>query len=66
MSTDTMEELTNDDVIRLVGAGVSSFAITTKISHSVANFDTSVDALVKLGEAGVPGDVIDAMIEECI
>lgn len=59
-----MEELTNADVIRLVDAGVSSFAIRTKIANSIPNFDVSVDALVELGHKDVPGDVIDVMIEE--
>ena len=66
MSDGTVEEITNEDVIRLVAAGVSPFAIRTKIENSVPNFDVSVDALVELGQNGVSGDVIDAMIGESV
>ena len=45
--------LTNQDIIKLVKAKFSDDLIIQKIAHSKTRFDTSVDGLVALREAGV-------------
>ena len=45
--------LTNQDIIKLVNAKLSDDLIIQKIAHSKTRFDTSVDGLVALREAGV-------------
>src|ERR1039457_829339 len=45
--------LTNQDIIKLVKAKLSDDLIIQKIAHSKTRFDTSVDGLVALREAGV-------------
>jgi hypothetical protein len=54
-------ELTNNDVVKMVKAKLGDGIILSKIKTSACNFDTSVDALVKLKEAGVSDPVIQAM-----
>jgi hypothetical protein len=54
--------LDNTDIIRMVKAGLSSDVILAKIESSETAFDTATDALVHLGEAKVPDDVIKAMM----
>lgn len=56
------EVLTNDDVVKLVKAGLSPSTIEVKIQTSQTAFDTSTDALVVLAKEGVPDSVIRAMI----
>ena len=55
--------LTNEDVIKLVKAGLPSAVVLAKISSSRTDFDTSVDALVALSAEGIPADVLTAMAE---
>ena len=55
--------LTNDDVIKLVKAGLPPGVIVAKISSSPTDFDTSVDALLALSGEGIPADVLTAMAE---
>jgi len=57
-----LSTLGNDDVVRLVKAGLSAETIEAKIGASETSFDISTDALVKLAEAGVPDRVIQKMI----
>ena len=57
------DPLTNDDVVRLVTAGLGEAVIVAKIEGSATSFDTSVDALVALSQAGVDDDVIAAMVK---
>ena len=57
--TDT---LTNEGVLKLLKVGLQSDVIITKIRTSAVKFDVSTDALIKLNSAGVPGDIIQAMI----
>jgi hypothetical protein len=57
------EIMTNDEVISLVKAGLSSSIIINKIRTSKSNFDVSTDALIKLKKAGVSDDVLTAMQE---
>jgi hypothetical protein len=54
--------MTNRSVIRLVQAKVSDDIIISKIKSSKTHFDTSVDGLVALKNAGVSDHVIDAMV----
>ena len=56
------EPLTNDDVIKLVGAGLTQDTIETKIFNSATEFRTDADALIDLTRAGVPDRVVRAMI----
>ena len=55
--------LTNEDIARLTKAGLSAEVIIAKIGSSPTDFDTSVDQLVALGEAGVDNSVIAAMVK---
>jgi hypothetical protein len=55
------EVITNGDVVKMVKAKLGDSIIISKIKSSACNFDTSVDALVKLKEAGVSDAVIQAM-----
>jgi hypothetical protein len=54
--------MTNQDVIRLVKAGLSEELIIAKISKSKTKFDTSVDGLVALKQAGVSDRLIAVMV----
>jgi len=55
------EVLTNSDVVKMVKVKLADGIIISKIKTSACNFDTSVNALVKLKEAGVSDPVIQAM-----
>lgn len=63
LSAQDSSALTNEDVIKLVKAGLPSAVILAKISSSKTDFDTSVDALVALSAEGIPPDVLTAMAE---
>lgn len=52
----------NEDVIRLVRAGLSEELVLAKIRMSETSFDMSTDAMVALAEARVPEPVIKAMM----
>ena len=54
--------LTNEDILRLTRVGLAPAIIVTVIRDSTTDFDTSVDQLVALKEAGVADDVIAAMV----
>jgi hypothetical protein len=56
------EVMTNETIIRMVRSGLNPNVIITKIKRSKTNFDTSDPALIKLGEAKVPNEVIMAMM----
>ncbi len=60
-SARAQEVLTNDGVLKLHGAGLPAAVILAKIRASQTSFDTSVEALVALSEAGVPQEVIAEM-----
>jgi len=53
--------LTNNDIVKMARVKLGDAIIISKIKASPCNFDTSVDALVKLKEAGVSDAVIQAM-----
>ena len=54
--------MTNQDVVKLVKAKVSEDLIIAKIRQSKTKFDTSVDGLVALKEAGVSDNLIAVMM----
>ena len=56
------EPLTNDDVIKLVNAGLTQDTIETKIFNSYTRFKTDADSMIDLTQRGVPDRVIRAMI----
>jgi Protein of unknown function (DUF2846) len=55
--------LKNDDVIDMVKTGLGPDLIIAKIKSSATKFDTSAGALKSLKEAGVPENVMLAMIQ---
>lgn len=55
------EVLTNSDVVKMAKAKLGDAIIISTIKASASNFDTSVNAMVKLKEAGVSDPVIQAM-----
>ena len=57
------EVLTNEAVATMTKAGLGPDVIVAKIRASPSAFDVSVDALVRLKDAGVADEVINAMIE---
>lgn len=54
--------MTNRDVIRLVKANIPDDVIEAKIKQSKTHFDTSVEGLVALKEAGVSDGLISVMV----
>jgi hypothetical protein len=56
------ETLTNANIIELVKAGVGSDAIIAKVKVTEGNYNLTTDDLIALKSAGVPGEVIAAMI----
>jgi hypothetical protein len=55
--------LVNQDIIKMVQAGFSTDLITEMINTSKVNFDLSPNGLLALKEAGVPDEIIRAMVE---
>ncbi len=62
LSALAQETMRNSDVVSLVKAGLSSSIIIDKIRTSKSEFDLSTDALILLKQAGVPDDVVGAML----
>lgn len=58
-----VRELKNQDVIEMVGAGLTENVIIAKIKASPHNFKTDIDALKELKEAKVPESIVTLMIE---
>lgn len=56
------QPLTNDDVVAMVKAGLSSEVVVSKIKSSATTFSLDTAALVALGEAKIPDAVIKAMM----
>ena len=54
---------TNEDVHRLLRAGLSVPTVCDLIRNSQPGFDLSADAILNLKEKGVPEEIIRAMIE---
>lgn len=57
------EVLTNDSVISLHKAGLSSTIIVSKIRTSKTNFNTSTDELIRLKQAQISDEIVAAMFE---
>lgn len=55
-------EMTNNDVIQLVKAGMSEDLIISLIAKSETTFDTSTKSIIALSKAGVSQKIISAMI----
>jgi S1-C subfamily serine protease len=56
-------KLTNEDVVKMVQAGLSTDQIVAKIKKSETDFDTSPSALAVLPKRGVPNAILLAMLE---
>lgn len=56
------EPLHNEDILKLLTAGVPASVIVAKITASTTAFDLSSDVLITLTKAGVPEPVLNAMI----
>ncbi|CAN5373783.1 hypothetical protein BH10ACI1_BH10ACI1_09220 [soil metagenome] len=57
------EVMTNNEVISLVKAGLSKQIIVNKIRTSKTDFDLSTNSLIKLKQAGVDDEIVNAMLE---
>src|SRR5688572_14255818 len=57
------ETLTNNDIVSLVKAGLSTSIIVNKIRTSKTDFDLTTDGLIGLKQAGVTDEVVGAMFE---
>ena len=64
--TSSDEVLTNEKVITMVKAGLSSGIIVNKIRSSNNNFDTSTGELIRLQQVRVPTEIINATVEAAI
>jgi hypothetical protein len=58
------QTVTNQTVLDMVSAKLPADLILTRIQTSPCDFDLSTDALVKLNQAGVPAEVIKAMMQK--
>jgi hypothetical protein len=54
--------LTNSDVVKMVKSGLPASVIANAIQANQTNFDVSANGLIALQKAGVPQNVMDAMI----
>ena len=54
--------LQNEDVIKMVKAGLGDDLIIAKIGSSKCQFDTSTDALIQLKQSGVSAAVLKAIM----
>lgn len=62
-ATSTSEVLTNESVITMMKASLSPTIIVSKIRASKTKFDVSTDELIRLKDAKVPDDIVNAMVE---
>jgi hypothetical protein len=62
-SADDMPRLTNNDILGMVQAGISSEVIIAKIKISRCNFDTDPTILAELKHHGVSNELLKAMVE---
>ena len=56
------ENLNNDSVVKLIKAGLSEDLIITTINYSPGTYDTSVDGLIAMRNAGITNTVIAAIV----
>jgi tetratricopeptide (TPR) repeat protein len=57
------DRLTNADIMAMVKAKLPTVVILAKIKNSPCKFDTRTNALIALSEAGVPADVLTAIMD---
>ena len=57
------EILTNSEVLQMLEMGLSPEIVVAKINTSRSSFDTSIETLQKLKEAGVPDSVVLEMVQ---
>jgi hypothetical protein len=62
LSAQQTQTLTDDSVIKLIKAGFAEDLIVKTINSSGANYDTSVDGLIALKNAGATDKVVAAII----
>ena len=60
----TGEVMTNKTIIDLEKVGLGKEVLKSKIQSSPCNFDLSTDGLISLKKAGVPDDIITAMLSK--
>ena len=53
----------NEEVIKMVKAGLDDALVIAKIASSKCQFDTSTDALIQLKQSGVSAAVLKAMVD---
>ncbi len=58
------EPLKNDDVIKLIDAGLGDEAVIAKIETEEGDYQTDVDTLLSLRDAGLSSSVIAAMVKK--
>ena len=63
-SSNTVEILTNNDVVSMSQANLAESLIVEKIKESKGAFDVSVSGLVNLKKSGVSDEIIRAMMEK--
>lgn len=66
MNMPAQEVLTNDHVIEMTKAGLSTSIIVNKIRASKSKFDLSTDQLMRLKREKVADDVVNAMLETAV
>jgi hypothetical protein len=54
--------LTNNDIVKMVKAGLPTEIILESIRNNKEEFDVSADGLIALKEAGIPDNIIQAMV----
>lgn len=59
----TRKPISNEDVIKMVGLGFDETTIIKTVQANAPSFDTSVEGLLALRNAGVSKNVIDAMLD---
>lgn len=61
VTAEEKEVLTNNTIIKMVNAKLSENIIINKIRGSKTDFDLSIDGLIKLKQAGISDNIINAM-----
>lgn len=61
-TADDAKPMTNEDVISMVKAKLPGDTVVMAVKAAKPSFDTSADGLIKMKNAGVPSDVIEAVI----
>ncbi len=56
--------LTNVDIVQMQKAGLSEEIVLSKIAGSPSNFNTSTQDLIRLKDAGVSDNIINAMVQK--